>query len=325
MKNDELLSLTPTVNNGKEDSLLNCFRKVSLLSLRQDNCTQQVHLYALENDKYRFDYAGLIRLLKNNVASYVFSRRTYKEYVDSDTLMCAVLDAQKKLISVKEDAIEKKNFGSGGELGELLLYIFFESFLYAPKLLSKVELKTNNNDYVKGFDGIHFRVKHYDSYSAYQIVYGEAKIKAKIEDAVADAFESLKECLSKEATDWGLIDGKLFDEVLTDKKQAEALRTLLIPKYRSASNKVEFESAYGIFIGYSFAPPQNESCAPKEAIDIKIQQDIDSVKSQIIKLIQSMPEVNSDYYIFFLPFNNAVEDKHKIMQQIAGVTVNESK
>jgi hypothetical protein len=35
----------------------------------------------------------------------------------------------------------------GGELGELLLYCFLESHLKAPKILSKLELKTSTNHY----------------------------------------------------------------------------------------------------------------------------------------------------------------------------------
>ena len=325
MEYDMLSSISPTVRNGKDNLLLKCFREISTIDLQQNNCTQRLHLYALNNSRMQFDYAGLIALLKNNIANYVYSRRTYKEYVDNDTICAAVIDAQQKLISINENALDVKNYGSGGELGELLLYVFFESFLNAPKLLSKVEIKTNDNDFVKGFDGVHFRIKHYDTYSAYQVVYGEAKIKSDIKDAIKEAFQSLKAGISKASTDWGLIDGKFFDEILVDAKEAELLKATLIPKYRDASSNIENENAYGIFIGYSFSPTEFEGCTPKENINRKVQQDIENVKTQIVTLIESMPEVDSDYYIFFLPFNDAIKDKHSIMQQIAGVTVNESK
>lgn len=123
----------------------------------------------------------------------------------------------------------------------------------------------------------------------------------------------------------GELDGKFFDEILVDAKEAELLKATLIPKYRDASSNIENENAYGIFIGYSFSPTEFEGCTPKENINRKVQQDIENVKTQIVTLIESMPEVDSDYYIFFLPFNDAIKDKHSIMQQIAGVTVNESK
>ena len=81
-------------------------------------------------------------LLKNNIANYVYSRRTYKEYVDNDTICAAVIDAQQKLISINENALDVKNYGSGGELGELLLYVFFRKL---PKC-SKIIIKSRNKN-----------------------------------------------------------------------------------------------------------------------------------------------------------------------------------
>ena len=64
MEYDMLSSISPTVRNGKDNSLLKCFREISTIDLQQNNCTQRLHLYTLNNNRMQFDYAGLIALLK---------------------------------------------------------------------------------------------------------------------------------------------------------------------------------------------------------------------------------------------------------------------
>ena len=63
-------------------------------------------------------------------------------------------------------------------MGELLLYLFLENCLHAPKLLSKMEIKTTRNQYIYGADGLHLYMTK-DKYGnmLYQFVIGEAKIK----------------------------------------------------------------------------------------------------------------------------------------------------
>lgn len=300
------------------NNLLECFRLIDVVDISQGHAIQRLKLFALNNNQYQFDYDGLKRLIRNNITNYVLNRKAYQKSVENDELQLATLEALKKLKTIQENAIEKKDFGSGGELGEILLYIFFEAFLKAKKLLSKVEIKTNNKDYVKGFDGIHFLVKQYDTYTAYQIVYGEAKIKNDINEAIDDAFSSLSTCYSNRETDLKLLDSKFFEEIAsTDENTLEVLKSLIIPSYRSANSKIETENAFGIFIGYSFSVPKNTTLTPKEEINKKVKDDIEKVKQKIINHISKF-ESNSDFYVFFLPFNNATEDKSKIMLEILG-------
>lgn len=309
-------AINTTFMSGK--NLLECFRIIDEVDISQGYAIQRLKLYALNNNQYQFDYDGLKRLIRNNITNYVLNRKAYQKSVENGELQLATMEALKKLKKIKEDAIEKGDYGSGGELGEILLYIFFEAFLNAKKLLSKVEIKTNNKDYVKGFDGIHFLVKQYDSYTAYQIVYGEAKIKNDIGDAIDDAFSSLSTCYANRETDLKLLDSKFFEEIAsTDETTLEVLKSLIIPSYRSANSKIETENAFGIFIGYSFSAPENPTSTPKDEISKKVKNDIANVKQKIINHIKKF-EGNSDFYVFFLPFNNAAEDKSKIMLEILG-------
>ena len=65
-----------------------------------------------------------------------------------------------RIVRLGDDAkslfIKAKNqLESGGEPGELILYALLEWVLKAPRLVSKMYLKTNNNMPVHGTDGIH--------------------------------------------------------------------------------------------------------------------------------------------------------------------------
>ena len=74
--------------------------------------------------------------------------------------------------------------------GELLLFCFLESQLKAPKILSKLELKTTSGLYVNGADGVHF-LKLEDG--NYQLIFGESKMYVDIKKAFDNALKSLYE------------------------------------------------------------------------------------------------------------------------------------
>lgn len=312
-------SITSTIKSGK--NLLDCFRFVDKIDLSENPsaCTQILNLYVLNNDKYSFDYEGLKKLLRNNIASYVYSRAVFKQYVNDDELQLGTMEAMKKYVPIGEDDTANKNYGSGGELGELLLYIFSEGFLKAKKLLSKMEIKANRKDYIKGFDGVYFLIKKNQNYTAYQIVYGEAKIKANLGDAIDDAFQSLSDCYANKEMDLSLLDGKFLNEVVTSVEEVEILKRIIIPQYRDANSMIETENAFGIFVGYSFCKPMITTDPPKIAISNKVKSDIDSVKNKIIKNIKAMKaNADCDFHVFFLPFNDAKEDKSAIMFDVLG-------
>ena len=108
---------------------------------------------------------------------YCLSRRTWEEYKNKPMrLSRLVRDKFRKLSSNK------------GELGELLMFSFLESDLNAPKLLSKMELKTNPNNYFNGADGVHY-LKVSDE--NYQLIYGESKVYSDLKNGIKEAINSI--------------------------------------------------------------------------------------------------------------------------------------
>jgi hypothetical protein len=305
------------------DNTLECFHKVDEFDVSSKNsCNHKINLFVLNSKKFQFDYDGLKRLIRNNLAEYVFTRKKVTEHKTKGTPAIVALEAQKKLIKISDDALDLKNFGAGGELGEILLFIFLEGYLKARKMLSKIEIKTNDNDFAKGFDGVHFYKKKYDNYVAYQTIFGEAKIEKNLQDALRNAFSSISSAYKNKTTDLNLLEDKLLNEIIVDNAMAETFKTIFIPKYSKAGSSIENEEAFAIFIGYTFEPPTSNGNPPKQLIHEKIKNDITSIKSNIINAIaKEKYTADSDFYIYFLPLNDAIIDKKEIMQEIARVQV----
>jgi hypothetical protein len=97
-----------------------------------------LRLFMLNTENKLFTYDELYEYILPNVSRYVFSRKYLAEAEKNprkrDTM---ILDA----ISHLRPILDNEDRGAGGELGEILLYLFLEQDLKAPKLFSKVELK----------------------------------------------------------------------------------------------------------------------------------------------------------------------------------------
>ena len=104
-----------------------------------------------------------------------------------------------RIVRLGDDAkslfIKAKNqLESGGEPGELILYALLEWVLKAPRLVSKMYLKTNNNMPVHGTDGIHLG---YDGNKDLLTVYfGESNIYQSFSSAADAAFTSMADLLA---------------------------------------------------------------------------------------------------------------------------------
>ena len=78
-----------------------------------------------------------------------------------------------------------------GEAGETLLYFLMEAVLRAPQIVSKMELKTNHKDEVKGSDGIHARWNQ--ELGVVDFYFGESKLYKKVADAISSALKSVND------------------------------------------------------------------------------------------------------------------------------------
>lgn len=269
-----------------------------------------LRIFMLNTENKLFNYDEMYEYILPNIAQYVFSRKRLAE-IENNILKqrTITLEALSHLRPIENEDDQ----GAGGELGEILLYLFLEQDLQAPKLFSKVELKTSAKDYIKGSDGIHFKFRtDNDGKKVLQLVIGEAKIKNDLKNGVDEAFKSIDTYLSENTQDRNLLDTHLMDQ-LVDKDEAA-----LIKDYITTIPRKKKEVVFGIFIGYSIEYEgkfDTNDEYDRKVIEENIKQVI-KIKKHIIDLINRKHVSNYEFNFYFLPFHNAARDRKVIMKSL---------
>ncbi len=94
-----------------------------------------LRMFMLNTENKVFNYDELYDYILPNIAQYVFSRKRLAEIENNPSKQRVItLEALNHLRPIDNEADK----GAGGELGEILLYLFLEQDLHAPKLFSKV-------------------------------------------------------------------------------------------------------------------------------------------------------------------------------------------
>lgn len=269
-----------------------------------------LRLFMLNTENKLFNYDEMYEYILSNITKYVFDRRKNKEASKhpqrATTLILEALNHLRKITSAKDK-------GAGGELGEILLYLFLEQDLQAPKLFSKVELKTSPQDYIKGSDGIHFKFRSLpNGDKILQLVIGEAKIQNDLESGLEAAFESINTYLTSNVQDRNLLDTHLMDQMV-DEEEATILKDYIL-----AFPRKKKETVFGIFIGYSIqysGEYDTNDQYDEKVIEENIKQVL-GYKSFIINCIKKYNISNYEFNFYFLPFHNAQRDRKIIIESL---------
>lgn len=277
------------------------------LNLKNNNCLRLFYLNILNNE---FTYTGLHQLLQRNIGRYVFSRASIEQFKADDDVEAIGL----KAIELLRQANNPNDNGAGGELGEILLYLFLENKLNAPKLLSKVELKTSGNQYVFGSDGVHL-LKIDDK--NFQLVLGESKIIGELSKAVDKAFESIENVSKNPSNELRLIERNILSESF-DEETTEYIKSLIVPLKRDSTLNVD--NAFGIFLGYTLDidATMYSNAQFRDAVMQKLKADIQNIAPYIERKVNSFGLTGYSFYFYILPFNNAKEDRANIINKLKG-------
>lgn len=259
----------------------------------------------IENNKYC--YYRMFEILKRNLGRYALSRKEF----DKDPEM-----AISKAIS-RFHEIQNAGTGAGGELGEILLYMFLETVLGAPKLLSKMELKGTRNQYNYNSDAVHFFSFQTENGQHNQIILCESKLIGDVNDAITNAFKSLQISLKNRDYDFSLVSTEIFKETISE-KEAEYIIEQIVPNLTSDyKNNLIKETAAGIFIGY------NQEVNPCDDTIQTRKKNVEAIRALIPQITQKLnTEIKKaqlegmSFYIFFLPFNKVDADRANIMDQL---------
>lgn len=236
----------------------------------------EMSLFILRSDGGGFDYTNMYRQLGNASISYVLSRSRFDDITP---------DVQHEKVKSVQRSFRNAELNDG-EGGELLLYCFLESHLGAPKILSKMELKTARDDYVKGADGLHLLES---SPGTFHLILGESKMigdstepRSSFRSAIAQALISVKKVAANGLLDEvQLIDSNLMKESFSEEKLIY-LKSILVPRRTGAPKRLH---AFGIFVGFE--------------IDITkwplIDMSSDEIEQRIHGEVMEMVETRYDY------------------------------
>lgn len=300
--------------NPNSKNAIKQFKHIKHFYISENKDDGFLDLFLLPINARNFDYSCVSNNLMESVADYSLSWRIRKEYQD-------------KIMTLSKKAREKfKEYEKNeGELGELLLFCFLEGHLEAPKILTKLELKTSNKLYVNGSDGVHLK-KLADK--KYHLIFGESKTYTELAKAFENAFKSINEFVnelnskgeSKSGIEFekGLISNNI-EQTIFDDDDEDILNLLLYPENKPCSN-IQLDDAFSIFVGYEIdITEEQEKLSSDEfprKIEEKIISQIENYRNKIYKLINKYKLIGYTFYIFVMPFTEINKNRKKILKKV---------
>jgi len=276
--------------------------------LQIDDCPPQstLNIHVLNIESNEFIYCKLVEELRDIIITYVHSNRRLEEFKESYPSY-----SPKPFF----EAIQKfRNYTSNeGELGELLLYAFLETGLNAPKLLSKMQLKTDSNDYIKGSDGVHLL----ELDDGYQLIFGESKLYADLLEGAREAFDSILDFKSNGmAFERGLIDTHVINEMVSEEGY-EKIKSILLP---SGDDGPDLDLSFGIFLGFELKIDSSQlSLKNKEFrdwVNESVKQHATRVVSTIRRKIINHKLYGHEFHIYIVPFTDIDVTRKKLIHEM---------
>lgn len=278
-----------------------------------DHGKNKLDLFVLKINANDFDYVTLKGNLLDPMIDFSLSRKVRERYSGKPGTLSA---------KAREKFVEYIN--NKGELGELLLYCFLETHLKAPKVLSKLELKTSTSHYVNGSDGVHFLRLNDGNF---QLIFGESKTIAGLTAAITDAFKSIhefKNCVNSKGNEKsglpyekGLLSDHLEKETFSDKER-EFIEEIIYPKRQ---RDFDVDDAFGIFIGYEIDVCEEDKKLSNEEfrnkIKARIKEEVKSSHKHISKKINEFKLYGHNFYIYILPFTDLDKNRKLIQKGIS--------
>ncbi|MFC5404214.1 DUF1837 domain-containing protein [Cohnella soli] len=277
-----------------------------------NNQQNNLELFICTINANQFDYARMVESLIESVADFSISRKTKEKYHNSP--MTLSQKAREKFRNYKENK---------GELGEFLLFCFLEGHLNAPKILSKLELKSSTNMYVNGSDGIHFLKLPNGNY---QLIFGESKLYDDITTGLRDAFQSINDFVKEEnkkgegksgiTYEKSLLSASVFKETWSTEDE-EFIEQLIYPTNDSS---FEVDDAFGIFIGFEVMLNADQRKLPNDKFRTAIEDHINEVVTKKISNIENYIEEHGlfgyNFYVYTMPFLDIELSRIKILESL---------
>lgn len=300
----------PLTSKGKFDKV---FTPVSSETL-SISAKHDLQIFCLKFDDFDFDYHGLWRHLRNNIGYYVYSRAQIETYMEDDEISALAYDA----IAYIKKAIADGKSPTGNELGELLLYIFLEQVLVAPKLMSKVEIGNHGGLMTSESSGIHLLTAN-ETIPFSQVILGTSMINGDLQTAIDSAFTDAQKLKNRKKDERRFVESNIFAASFPTKIY-DQLEAIILPSETKGQKPA---TAFGMFVGYSLSGVSANVSANGKPVNEYQNDVLEQVRNDIqnnVSLIESkITQYGLDgysMYIYLLPFADADEDKKDIMDKL---------
>ncbi len=245
-----------------------------------------------EDGKYR--QSEIKNIVRDALPHFALTPAEYEEYTATGD------DGEKQRLAWSR--ISQRNKFTKGDYGELLLFLILKVFFKSEKLVTKVKLKTGNQE-VYGYDCAHFTIENNEPI----LWLGESKFHNNFSNAVTKAFESLKEhcCVSFTKSEFSFLEPHI--EVNRDNPHYQEIRNKL--KLIQSFDKIKIRVP--VFITYDCDKIKNHKETSSQEFLDEFQKEFEQ-KSKTIE--NKILNVNSNFELIFilLPFESVKEIKEQI-------------
>ncbi|MCX9134106.1 DUF1837 domain-containing protein [Aeromonas veronii] len=200
-----------------------------------------------------------------------------------------------------------------GEAGETLLYFLMEAVLKAPQMVSKMELKTNHRDEVKGSDGIH--AKWNEEIDMVDFYFGESKLYKCVSSAIDSALKSIESFhdVKMYAHEFSMVT-KHFK--YADDAVKEEISNLFINGNPGPNVRIN----HACLIGYDFQGYVDVINEPLRDMPSRFKDVFLKDSERLIKLLQkkldNFGKKQLVFDIFLLPFPSVVEFRNAFNESL---------
>lgn len=278
--------------------------KTQPISIPNNN---HLKFYCLNVSSSRIDYSKLKSFIGKNIGRYIYSRAYRNKYTlrsDLGNLTLSALRAYKKRV---------KDEPTTNHFNEIMLYSFLECVLGAPKIFSKMELQDKSGTYESKTSGIHILTLKKNNLPFNQLVLGATDTINTLKDSVDKVFGQIEHINESIIDELKFVNDTILNEEF-DQETNKSLEEIILPSKDSGLSKPE--NAFGIFLGYT---PEVDSDVINEEFKAnlidKLKKDIVDIEPYITNKIKSLGLQSHSFYVYVLPFNDALMDSKEIIKE----------
>ena len=301
------------VNNFSKEAT-SAYTNIGTYNFSSNEDAGKINLYLFPFNARNFDYDKAIERMTEAVLEYALPNKIRKNYQDKPRHLVKL--ALEKFRNSDENR---------GELGEFMLYCFLEGHMTAPKIMTKLDLKTSSEMYVNGSDGVHL---YKLTSSRYQLIFCESKTYKDLGKGITSAMDSISEFINEENGNGKKKSGRNFERMLLsnhledlelEEDEKRVVKKITYP-FESEYDDIELEDAFAIFLGYEIDVKKEglelTTVEFKEKIKKKINLHWEKQKEEIYKKILEKNLQGYTFYVYVLPFTNLAENRKKMTKEL---------